>query len=114
MTDRQKLIAAILTVIPALLLACTSWVSAKAKQEEAKVAWAGYGDYVTDQLKRDEVLLEALRDCQKELHPKSWETLAEGPLVAKRAPEVPSEPQAQEVLDELARSRGWEPGGTKQ
>ena len=112
MTDRQKALAAILSAIPALLLACTAWVQAKAKQEEARAAWAGYGEYVTDQLHRDEALLKALEDCQERRYPKSWHDLAEGPIVAKRVPDY-VEPQAQEVLDDLARSRGWEPGGVQ-
>ena len=118
MTDRQKAIAAILAAIPALLFACSSWVQAKAKQEEAKAAWAGYGDYVTDQLHRDEAILKALKDCQR-----TWQDIAqEGPTIAYMAPggavaglvEPKPQPQADAVLDELARSRGWEPGGTKQ
>lgn len=38
MTDRQKALAAILSVIPALLLACTAWVQADAaRRSEAKL-----------------------------------------------------------------------------
>lgn len=116
MTDRQKALAAILSAIPALLLACTAWVQAKAKQEEARAAWAGYGEYVTDQLHRDEAILKALKDCQR-----TWKDYEpKGPTVAYMAPDgavaglVKPKPQADAVLDDLARSRGWEPGGTKQ
>jgi hypothetical protein len=111
MTDRKRAVIAILAAIPALLMACSAWVQAQAKATEAKAAWAGYGDYVTDQLRRDEALLAALRDCQEQLHPKSWHDLAAGPVAAKRVPDYVEEPQAQEILDGLARSRGWEPSG---
>ena len=38
MSDRQKALAAILSVIPALLLACTAWVQADAaRRSEAKL-----------------------------------------------------------------------------
>jgi outer membrane biogenesis lipoprotein LolB len=38
MTDRQKLLAAILASVPALLMACTAWVQADAaRKREAKV-----------------------------------------------------------------------------
>lgn len=117
MTDRQKAIAAILAVIPAFLLACTAWVNAQAKAAEAKAAYEGYGDYVTDQLRRDEAILKALKDCQR-----TWQDIAQdGPTIAYMAPDgavaglakPKPQPQAQQVLDDLARSRGWEPGGVQ-
>ena len=109
---RQQAITAVLAALPALILAVCAWLQAQAKAAEAKAAYAGYGDYVTDQLHRDEALLRALQDCQEQKHPKSWHDLAAGPIVAKRAPQD-VEPQAQAVLDDVARSRGWEPGGDK-
>lgn len=103
MTDRQKAMAAILAVIPALLLACSQWIKADASKREKQAAYESYGEYVTDQLHRDEALLRALEDCYAKHSPKTW---AEGPVAAKRDPDY-QEPQAQAVLDEIARSEGW-------
>lgn len=107
MTDRQKAIAAILTVIPALLLACTQWIKADAEKREKTAAYQSYGEYVTDQLHRDEALLKALEDCYAKHNPRTWASVAEGPVAAKRDPDY-QEPQAQAVLDEIARSEGWQ------
>jgi hypothetical protein len=121
-TDRQKLIAGILSALPALLLACTAWVQADAAKREKEAAYESYGEYVTDQLHRDEALLKALRDCQVLLKTKpalwmaySMEDVPEGVAVAgvakakdwAEAAATP-EPQAQAVLDEIARRGGWE------
>jgi len=62
-TDRQKTLAAILATIPALLLACSQWIKADATKREKAAAYESYGEYVTDQLHRDEALLRALEDC---------------------------------------------------
>ena len=118
---RQQAITAVLAALPALILAACAWLQAQAKAAEAKSAYAGYGEYVTDQLHRDEALLKALQDCQEKQHPKNWEDVAAGMVVAKMAEPGamtgvsvgPQEPQAQGVLDDVARSRGWEPGGEK-
>lgn len=112
---REQAITAVLAALPALILAVCAWLQAQAKAAEARQAYAGYGDYVTDQLHRDEALLKALQDCQERRYPKNWHDLAaEGPTAAYMMPgPVPEEPQAQTVLDDVARSRGWEPGGEK-
>ena len=126
MTDRQKLIAAILAVIPALLLACSQWIRADATKREKEAAYESYGEYVTDQLHRDEAILRALHDCQTLLRTKpalwmaySLEDVPEGVGVAGAAkakdfaeaaarPDLIPEPQAQTVLDEIARREGWQ------
>lgn len=122
MTDRQKLIGAILVALPALLAACTAWVNAQAKAAETRQAYAGYGDYVTDQLRRDQALVAALQDCLAEKRQKAYERMATqmeahpafslepGAIAGMVKPDTR---QADEILDDLARSRGWEPGGTK-
>ena len=120
MTDRQKALAAILMAVPALLAACTAWVNAQAKAAEARAAYEGYGDYVTDQLRRDQALVLALQDCLAEKRQKAYERLAnqmeahpefESGAIAGMV--KPDERQADEILDGIARSRGWEPGGVK-
>lgn len=120
MTDRQKALVAILMAVPALLAACTAWVNAQAKAAEAKAAYEGYGDYVTDQLRRDEALVEALRDCLEYKRQQAYDRLASkmqaqdvlvpGVTVGAVKPDTR---QADEILDGIARSRGWEPGGVK-
>lgn len=112
---RQQALTAVLAALPGLVLAGTAYLNAQAKAAEARKAYEGYGDYVTEQLHRDEALLKALQDCQERTHPKNWHDLAaEGPTAAYMMPgPVPPEPQAQEVLDDVARSRGWRPGGAK-
>ena len=120
MTDRQKALIAILMAIPALLAACTAWVNAQAKAAEAKAAYSSYGDYVTSQLERDRALVEALKDCLEYKRHQAFEKLAQ----QTQAQEIfettgivgmvkPDTRQADEILDGIARSRGWEPGGTK-
>ena len=44
MTDRQKLLAAILASIPALLMACTAWVQADAARKREAVTYQQAGD----------------------------------------------------------------------
>lgn len=118
---RQQALTAILAALPALILAVCSWLNAQAKAAEARQAYAGYGEYVTDQLHRDEALLKALQDCQDllRLKPALYNAYAIGGSVATSKPPegsswetlpVPTptpQPQAQVVLDDVARSRGW-------
>jgi len=121
-TDRQKALVAILMAVPALLAACTAWVNAQAKAAETRAAYKGYGDYVTDQLRRDQALVLALQDCLAEKRQKAYDRLANqieahpefslepGAIVGMVKPDTR---QADEILDGIARSRGWEPGGVK-
>ena len=65
MTDRQKLLAAILASIPALLMACTAWVQADAAAK-AKMSEANLYQQAGDQLglQSDEMLhLQAKLDA---------------------------------------------------
>ena len=112
MTDRQKAIAAILATIPALLLACTQWIRADAAKREKESAYESYGEYVTDQLHRDEAILKALRDCQDAREYRTNTATAASVDMATVLARV-MEPQAQVVLDEIARREGWESGGSK-
>lgn len=112
---RPQAIAAVLAALPALILAAAGWLTADAKAKEASKAWDGYGEYVTDQLHRDEALLKALRECERDCG-RTWHDLAaaEGPVAAYRVPDsalgAPQpEVQAQTVLDEVARREGWKP-----
>lgn len=70
MTDRQKLIAGILSAIPALLLACTAWVQADAARK-ARSSEAGLGDnyqaYVEDRMARDEALIREINELRLRL-----------------------------------------------
>ena len=70
MTDRQKLIAAILGAIPALLFACTAWVQADAARK-ARTSEAGLGDnyqsYVEDRMARDEALIKEISELKLRL-----------------------------------------------
>lgn len=123
MTDRQKALIAILMAVPALLAACTAWVNAQAKAAETRAAYSNYGDYVTSQLERDQALVEALKDCLEYKRQKAYDRLAsqmqaqdvyvpgeKGVTVGSVKPDTR---QADEILDGIARSRGWEPGGVK-
>lgn len=105
MSDRQKLIAAILAAIPALLLACSQWIRADATKREKEAAYESYGEYVTDQLHRDEALLKALRDCQDA---RDYRVGTAASVDLDKVLARLTEPQAQQVLDEIARSEGWE------
>ena len=105
---RQQAITATLAALPALILAACAWLNAQAKAAEAKQAYAGYGEYVTDQLKRDEAIAKALLDCRTKL---AYCRLPPG-VVAQIAMDGEGE-QGQVFLDAVARSRGWEPGGDK-
>jgi hypothetical protein len=120
MTDRQKLIAAILASLPALLLACSQWIKADAEAKEKAKAYESYGEYVTDQLHRDEALLRALRDCETLLRTKPglWaayrldvlhrgQAQELGGVVGMARPDFIPDEQAQTVLDEIARREGW-------
>jgi hypothetical protein len=68
--DRQKLIAGILSAIPAFILACTAWVQADAARK-ARSSEAGLGDnyqsYVEDQVRRDEKLQKIVDELRLEL-----------------------------------------------
>ena len=62
MTDRQKLITAILAAIPALLLACTAWVQADAARRSEAKLYRQAGDALGEQ--SDEMLrLQAKLDA---------------------------------------------------
>jgi len=72
------------------------------KKAEAK-AWDAYGEYATSQLYRDEALVRSLERCR------ALEAWARAP-VARMLQEAPaSEPQADVVLDRIARRNGWRP-----
>lgn len=107
MTDRQKLVAAILASLPALLLACTQWIKADVEKREKAQAYESYGEYVESQLLRDEAILKALRDCQDARGYKTNTATAASVDVDKVLARL-TEPQAQAVLDEIARREGWE------
>jgi DNA-binding transcriptional regulator YbjK len=104
-TDRQKALAAILAAIPALLLACSQWIRADAAKREKAAAYESYGEYVTDQLHRDEALLRALRDCQDA---RDYRVGTAASVDIDKVLARVTEPQAQTVLDEIARREGWE------
>lgn len=137
---RRDAVTAILAAVPALLLALSAWIQAdaraheaeSAKQEKAR-AYDSYGEYVTEQLHRDEALLKALRECETmlRLKPALWSAYAMGSVIATSTlpdaalghprpdgarvgvaapgPAPTPEPQAQVVLDEIARREGWKP-----
>jgi hypothetical protein len=104
-TDRQKFVAAILAAIPALLLACSQWIRADAEKLEKAAAYESYGEYVESQLRRDEVILKALRDCQDA---RDYRTATAASVDVDKVLARVTEPQAQAVLDEIARRGGWE------
>ncbi len=70
MNDRQKLIAGILSAIPAFILACTAWVQADAARK-ARSSEAGLGDnyqsYVEDRISRDEALEKVINEMRLRL-----------------------------------------------
>jgi hypothetical protein len=114
-TDRQKAIAAILAAIPALLIACSQWIRADAAKREKAAAYESYGEYVTDQLHRDEALLRALEDCYAR---RGWTYGLRGKVAGQIVGRPDEEGlvlgavkmddrQAQVVLDELAKREGW-------
>lgn len=107
MSDRQKLVAAILAAIPALLLACTQWIRADAEAKAKAKAYESYGEYVESQLYRDEALLKALHDCQDAREYRTGTATAASVDIGKVLARV-TEPQAQAVLDDIARREGWE------
>lgn len=104
---RQQATTAILAALPGLLLAGTAYLNAQAKAAEARQAYAGYGEYVTDQLRRDEAIAKALLDCRTKL---AYCRLPPG-VVAQMVMDGEGE-QGQAFLDAVARSRGWKPGGS--
>lgn len=105
---RQQAITALLAALPALILAACAWLNAQAKAAETARAYEGYGEYVTDQLQRDEAIAKALLDCRTKL---AYCRLPPG-IMAQMVMDGEGE-QGQAFLDAVARSRGWEPGGDK-
>lgn len=108
--ERALLLTAVASLAGALTGAVQAWTESvradtaarerdRAKRETAR-AYESYGEYTEDQLRRDEAILRALRDCQDRLPRTGY----------YQAQELP-EPQAQAVLDEIARREGWAPEG---
>lgn len=63
MNDRQKAIAAILAVIPALLLACSAWVQADAARKRESKLYVEAGDELgaqADEMMRLQAKLDAI------------------------------------------------------
>ena len=99
MSDRQKLIAAILGALPALILACTAWVQADAARK-ARSSESGLGDnyqaYVEDRISRDEALARVINEMRLRL---AYCDLPNG--IAAQLVVDPVD------LDELARQGGY-------
>lgn len=108
-TATHKALMAALVLVPSLLTAATTYLTTatKAKESEAKVL-ANYGSYVEEQLRRDEAILKALQACG---HAQAGAAPTWGDVAAMIDPELPSSPapQAQSVLDDVARQEGWKP-----
>jgi hypothetical protein len=103
---RERAVGAVLAALPALVLAAAGWLKADGEAKAKGKAYDSYGEYVTDQLHRDEALLKALRDCQDAREYRTNVATAASVDVDKVLARV-TEPQAQVVLDEIARREGW-------
>jgi hypothetical protein len=108
---------ALLAVLPALATGAATYLQTAAKVREAELGKAAaldsYGSYVTDQLRRDEALLEYLRHCrERDAAATTWAeargSKAKTPLSTHYLL-VEDEQQADAALDEIARTQGWRP-----
>lgn len=102
----HKALLALLVVVPSLVTAAATYLStaAEAKKAEAKLL-ANYGAYVEDQLRRDEALVNRLAPCIPPPPVPVMETQLFAPEIALSV----EPPQADAVLNELARQEGWRP-----
>jgi hypothetical protein len=106
---------AVLVALPPLITGFSGFLAARtegqkresaARRAEAQ-AWDEYGSYVTSQLHRDEALARALQRCRVL---EAWTR----PLPELRAMDLAAVfsdggPQADVVLDAIARKNGWRP-----
>jgi hypothetical protein len=99
---RTTLIA-IFAAIPPLIFAGVEWMDARAQRAEVQDGRDSYGEYITDNMNRDEALLAALHDCMILLPVRGGMSGAAGGVVA-----LAVEQPAQEVLDEIAFEYGYE------
>ena len=101
----------------ALLLALSGWIKADGEAKGKAKAYESYGEYVTDQLHRDEALLKALEDCYaRRGYSYGLRGKVAGQIVSPEDGTIlgmakSDDRQAQVVLDEIARREGWESGG---
>jgi hypothetical protein len=107
---RRDAITAILAALPALLLALSGWLRADSEAKAKAAAYESYGEYVESQLYRDEALLKALHDCQDAMQYRTANTATAASVDVGKVLARVTEPQAQVVLDEIARREGWAGG----
>ncbi len=100
---RKALIVA-LTALNGLIGVSAGYMRAatEGKKAEAK-AWDAYGEYVTSQLYRDEALARSLERCR------TLEAMARAPVSRMMREPPEEEPQADVMLDRIARRNGWRP-----
>jgi hypothetical protein len=113
----HKALLGLLAVLPALVASGATYIQTAAKAREAELGKAqaldSYGSYVTDQLRRDEALLEYLRHCrERDAAATTWAeargSKAKVPLSTHYLL-AEDEQQADAALDEIARTQGWRP-----
>lgn len=116
MKQRGITAAAILAMLVPVFAAAAKWIEADTERKRAETAqaesyraWDGYGEFITEQLRRDEALIRAIRSLQARL-----ETAREdcGPHMDFRDTPRAARHQAAEWphvdLDEVARQHGYE------
>ncbi len=103
-TNRRDMASALMMLLSPLVAAGATYlaVASEHKKKEA-AAWEAYGEYVTSQLERDEAVVAGLERCQV------LEGWVRAP-VSRMLREAPEEqPQADVVLDRIAKRNGWRP-----